>query len=117
TAKAPKRKWNDMVDEFRALRTANMAFFASLDEEQLLHTGTANNNVMSVVALGFVSAGHVAHHMNIISERYLDKNTGGKERKADKVKAKQEKKLEKKVQKEKKKAGKSAQKAAIKALK
>ena len=114
TAKAPKRKWNDMLKEFQALREANMAFFASLDEEQLLHTGTANNNVMSVVALGFISAGHVAHHMRIISERYLDKNTGAKKRKADKIKAKQEKKEEKKAQKEKKKA---AKRTTVKALK
>lgn len=71
TAKAGNRKWNDMIREFAALREANMAFFASLDEEQLLQSGTANNNTMSVAALGFVCAGHVAHHMRIITERYL----------------------------------------------
>jgi DinB superfamily len=74
TAKAPKRKWNDLVDEFKALRAANEFFFASLDDDQLQQTGTANNNVINVVALGFICAGHVAHHMRIIKERYLGEN-------------------------------------------
>jgi hypothetical protein len=86
TAKAPKRKWNDLVDEFKALRAANLTFFASLDEEQLQQIGTANNNLISVVGLGFVVAGHVAHHMRIITERYLDKNYGAKKVKAVKNK-------------------------------
>ena len=71
TAKAPKRKWNDLVDEFKALRTSNEIFFNSLDDEQLRQTGTANNNPVSVGALGFLCAGHAAHHMRIIKERYL----------------------------------------------
>lgn len=71
TAKAPKRSWSDLVEEFTALRVSTELFFASFDEDQLLSTGTANNNPMSVVGLGFVCAGHVAHHMNIIKERYL----------------------------------------------
>jgi uncharacterized damage-inducible protein DinB len=71
TAKAPKRSWSDLIDEFMALRTSTELFFASLDEDQLMAGGTANNNAMSVAGLGFVCAGHVAHHMNIIKERYL----------------------------------------------
>lgn len=71
TAKAPKRRWDDLVDEFTALRVSTESFFSSLEEEELLATGTANNNVAMVAGLGFVCAGHVAHHMNIIRERYL----------------------------------------------
>jgi hypothetical protein len=32
---------------------------------------SANNNSISVAGLAFVCAGHVAHHMRIIRERYL----------------------------------------------
>jgi hypothetical protein len=81
TAKAPKRKWNDLVDEFKSLRAANELFFASLDEEQLIQSGSANNNVMSVAGLGFVTAGHVAHHMRIIRERYLGEEPKKKKKK------------------------------------
>jgi uncharacterized damage-inducible protein DinB len=76
TAKAPKRKWNDLVDEWKALRASNELFFASLDDDQLQYSGSANNNVMSVAGLGFVCAGHVAHHMRIIRERYLGETPG-----------------------------------------
>lgn len=71
TAKAPKRSWSDLTDEFTALRTSTELFFSSLDEDQLMAGGTANNNPMSVAGLGFVCAGHVAHHMHVIKERYL----------------------------------------------
>ena len=35
TAKADKRNWNDMVEEFTSLRKASEAMFASFDNEQL----------------------------------------------------------------------------------
>jgi uncharacterized damage-inducible protein DinB len=71
TSKAPKRSWNNLLDEFKALRAATESFFASLDDDQLQYTGTANNNTISVAGIGFVCAGHVAHHINIIKVRYL----------------------------------------------
>jgi hypothetical protein len=109
TAKAPKRKWNDLVDEFKSLRAANEAFFASLDDEQLQQIGTANNNIMSVAALGFVVAGHVAHHMRIIKERYLGDNIKEvskeiKEKKVEKEKKPAEVKNKKTKKQDKKKA-------------
>ena len=42
-----------------------------VDDDQLMQSGSANNNLMSVAGLGFVCAGHVSHHMRIIRERYL----------------------------------------------
>lgn len=71
TAKAPKRRWNDLIDEFMSLRASTELFFASLDEDQLLAAGTANGKLINVAGQGFVIAGHVAHHMQVIKERYL----------------------------------------------
>jgi uncharacterized damage-inducible protein DinB len=88
TAKAPKRKWNELVEEFKALRSANELFLNSLDEDQLRQTGSANNNSISVAGLAFVCAGHVAHHMRIIRERYLgEEPAGDKKKKKKKLKS------------------------------
>jgi len=99
-AKAPKRKWNDLVEEFRALRSANELFLLSLDDDQLQQTGSANNSNISVAALAFVCAGHVAHHMRVIRERYLNDQPAGKEKgitiKSKAAKAKNLKKKKKK---------------------
>ena len=73
TSHASARDWEELLDEFRNLRAANKLFFESLNDQQLLSTGIANNNQMNVAGLGFVCAGHVLHHVAIIKERYLTK--------------------------------------------
>lgn len=73
SSKADARRWKDLVEEFFTLRAANQMFFESLDDEQLKAVGTANNKQMNPAGLGFVSAGHVMHHIRIVKERYLAK--------------------------------------------
>jgi len=71
TAKADKRNWNDMVEEFAALRKANEAMFASFDKDQLESSGVASESSTYVLGIGYILAGHVNHHCKIIKERYL----------------------------------------------
>ena len=71
TAKADKRNWNDLVEEFSALRKASEAMFASFDNEQLEADGVANEHSTYVLGIGYILAGHVLHHCDIIKERYL----------------------------------------------
>ena len=71
TAKADKRKWNDLLDEFKAVRESSRIMFAAFDEEQLESAGTASNSPSYVNAIGYTLLGHAQHHQNIISERYL----------------------------------------------
>lgn len=68
-----KREWKELVKEFRAVRRATEALFASFSQDQILRTGKSGNNTLSVAAWGFICAGHVAHHMGILKERYLGK--------------------------------------------
>jgi hypothetical protein len=68
---ADARIWNDLINELIAVRKATEFLFNSFSEEQLDTVGKASNYEMSVKALGYTIAGHVAHHINILKERYL----------------------------------------------
>ena len=65
---ASSRSWKEMINEFRSLREANEALFSSFADEQLRAIGTASNKQVNVLALGFIIAGHVQHHIDIIKE-------------------------------------------------
>ncbi len=78
SAREITRNWEDSVEEFKAVRKSTELLFNSLREEDLLFTGTASNHPMNALALGYIIAGHVQHHMNVITERYLAKNTAAK---------------------------------------
>lgn len=68
---AASRNWNDMMEEFKAVRKATEYLFASFNEDQLDSTGTVNKNSIYVLALGFITVGHCNHHVGILKERYL----------------------------------------------
>lgn len=70
-AKAGKRDWRIMIEELKAVRRSTELLFGSFDKDQLSFVGTANNNPVSVLAIGFILVGHVTHHINVIKERYL----------------------------------------------
>jgi hypothetical protein len=70
-SKADSRKWNELLEEFKLTRKANLLMFESFDNEQLESTGNVNNNSMYVLAMGYTLVGHVTHHLGVIKERYL----------------------------------------------
>lgn len=71
TAKADKRKWDDLVNEFKSVRQSSEDLFGSFDNEQLEASGISNNHSVYVLAWGYIVVGHCLHHMQIIRERYL----------------------------------------------
>ncbi len=70
-AKATNKKWKDLVMEFELVHQSTEMMFESFDDEQLLSSGIASDHPINVIALGFIAAGHLQHHINIIYERYL----------------------------------------------
>jgi hypothetical protein len=70
-AGADQRSWSSHVQEFEAVRAATLAFFESLPDQAWSRRGVASGNPFSVRALAFITAGHLAHHMRVLQERYL----------------------------------------------
>ena len=70
-AYADERPWRELIDEFRAVRTASLAFFQPLREDVWSRQGIASGKAFSVRALAYITAGHVTHHAIILRERYL----------------------------------------------
>jgi uncharacterized damage-inducible protein DinB len=70
-ANASGRSLQKIVAEMAHLRSATIDLFEGFTPEMLTRKGTANKNELSVIALGFIIAGHETHHCNILKERYL----------------------------------------------
>lgn len=67
------RKWNELIEDYKAVRNSTIHLFDSFDEEMFGKTGTANNYEVSVRALLYIILGHERHHINILMARYLSK--------------------------------------------
>ena len=59
-----------LTAELLSLRAANLAMFRRLDESAWRRLGTASGKPVSVRALAFIMAGHVAHHFGVLEHRY-----------------------------------------------
>jgi hypothetical protein len=70
-AEADKLAWAAHVEEFRRVRLATIALFANMPSGAWMRTGIASDNSFTVRALAFVIAGHLAHHLTVLRERYL----------------------------------------------
>jgi DinB superfamily len=57
--------------EFRNIREASLSLFRNLPTEAWTQSGVASGNSVTVNALAYIIAGHVAHHVAILRERYL----------------------------------------------
>jgi uncharacterized damage-inducible protein DinB len=70
-AESDKVSWAGHINEFRAIRSATIAFFRNLPSEAWLRNGIASDNSVTVRALAYIVAGHASHHLAILRERYL----------------------------------------------
>lgn len=70
-ASANDMSWSALKEDFAVVRKSTISFFESLPEEGWSRSGVASDNSVTVKALAYIIAGHVAHHRNILKERYL----------------------------------------------
>ena len=71
SAHVSHRTLDDLLDEYDHLRKSVSHMFKSFTSEDLLATGTCFNCELSVLAIGYILAGHALHHMEVIEERYF----------------------------------------------
>ncbi|GGG54491.1 DinB family protein [Hymenobacter glacieicola] len=65
------RPLEDILGEYTAVRTATLSLLESFPAEVYERVGTASASPVSVRALAYMLAGHEAHHLNLLQERYL----------------------------------------------
>jgi hypothetical protein len=70
-AEADRVSWAAHVEEFRRVRLSTISLFANMPSEGWMRSGIANDNPFTVRALAYIIAGHLAHHVRILHERYL----------------------------------------------
>ena len=70
-AQGNQTPWSQLVDEFRTVRLSTISFFKNMPADAWTRTGVASDSPVSVNAIAYIIAGHVAHHTNVLKERYL----------------------------------------------
>lgn len=65
-----QRPLANLVEEFVSVRIATLMLLESMTTLELLRTGTANGNPITVRAIMWIIAGHTQHHWQILEERY-----------------------------------------------
>ncbi|MCZ8354790.1 MAG: DinB family protein [Cyclobacteriaceae bacterium] len=72
-ANAASRTLAGLLQEAWHLRQSTLDLFNSFNEEMYLRKGKVNDNELSVLALGYIIAGHETHHRKVLQERYFTK--------------------------------------------
>jgi hypothetical protein len=70
-AGADRIAWAAHVEEFRSVRSSTISLFVNLPAEAWMRSGIASDNRFTLWSLAFIDAGHFAHHVRILCERYF----------------------------------------------
>jgi hypothetical protein len=70
-AESDERTLASHIDEFRAIRAATLELYRNLPADAWMRQGVASGKAVTVRALAYITAGHAAHHNQILRERYL----------------------------------------------
>ena len=70
-AKAKNRSFASLLKEYKNLHQSTNDLIASFSTEMLQMAGNANGNMIKVIDLIYINAGHQKHHIHVLKERYL----------------------------------------------
>ena len=70
-AEAERVSWAAHMEEFRRVRLSSISLFRNMPSEAWTRSGIASDNSFTVRALAYIIAGHLAHHITVLRERYL----------------------------------------------
>ena len=68
--------WASHTEDFRAVRQSTLTFFRNLPDDAWSISGIASGNRVTVRALAYTIAGHLAHHIAVLKEKYLTNAAG-----------------------------------------
>lgn len=66
-----RRPLANVIEDYRAVRSATLTLFSNLDAAAWTRRGVANQQPVTVRALAYIIAGHELHHRRIVEEKYL----------------------------------------------
>ena len=72
SSNAHERGIESLLEEFRAVRMSTIMLFQSFSDNHFNLLGSMNGDKASVQSIGRIVIGHCKHHMEVISDRYLD---------------------------------------------
>jgi hypothetical protein len=70
-AELDSRSLKDVLSEFETVRQATLSLFRTFSNNTLLLTGKTTFGRTTVLAIGYLIAGHGLHHLNVLKQRYL----------------------------------------------
>jgi hypothetical protein len=70
-AQADRLSWAENVQEFRYVRLSTISLFQNMPPEAWMRGGVASDTFVTVRAQAWIIAGHLAHHLALLRERYL----------------------------------------------
>ncbi len=71
SSNADVRKWNDLLNEFVSVRNSTKILYKTFTDDMLNTRGISNGHPVTVNSFGFITVGHLQHHLAILEERYL----------------------------------------------
>lgn len=71
-ADVSKRSLKDLVEEFKSIRKSTEWLFYNVSEAQSALVVRNSNRCFSGRALGYLIIGHIMHHLNVITEKYMN---------------------------------------------